>query len=77
MSVSSITDELGSVDFTSIDDLDPSLADGSRSVFDREVPIEIRNESSGNLDILSPMMESVRVRVFTHGSDEAFTSIRI
>ena len=77
MSVSSITDELGSVDFTSIDDLDPSLADGLRSVFDREVPMEIRSETNGNLDILSPMMESIRVRVFTHGSDETFSCIRI
>lgn len=77
MSISSITDELSSLDFSSIDDLDPSLADGSKSVFDREVPIEVRSESNGNMDLFAPMMESIRVRILTQGTEESFTSVRI
>ena len=32
----------GSFDFTSVEDMDPSTADGFRVIYDREVPVELR-----------------------------------
>lgn len=31
-------------DMTAIEDLDPSLVDGATIIYDREVPIEVRNQ---------------------------------
>ena len=34
--------ELHTFDFTSIEEMDPSIADGYRVIYDREVPFELR-----------------------------------
>jgi len=59
---------------TSIDDLDPSLADGFRLVYDRECPLEIRvQESSQQVGTL----EAVRVKVLVQGEEDAPAAVRV
>ena len=82
-------EEVSSLDFSSIDDLDPSLADGSKCIFEREVPIEIRalgpssSTSSQSEEFVSnnhnniPIVDSIRVKLLTKGTDDEFTSLRI
>ena len=41
----SVTDD-SIFDFSAIEELDPSVADGYRIIYDREVPVEVRTESS-------------------------------
>lgn len=63
-------------DFTDIDELDPSVADGYRIIYDREVPVEVRNQTSdGNAD--NGTMEAIKVKMLMLGPDEAPASIRL
>ena len=39
---------LHSFDFTSIDDMDPSLAGGHRAIYEREVPFELRVQQAAD-----------------------------
>jgi len=39
---------LNNFDYTAIDELDPSLTDGSTVLFDREAPFELRLQSAKN-----------------------------
>jgi len=67
----------------SSEDMDPSLADGSRIVWDMEVPIECRTQSGGDGegDVLERhqqgVLESIKVRLLVLGSDDSPSSIRI
>lgn len=62
-------------DFIAIQQADPSLADGSRLVYDREVPCELRamrgNESSAG------SLEHMKVKVLTSGEERNLSNIRI
>ena len=52
---------LGSFDFSSIEELDPSLAEGHRLVYDREVPFELRLEdTNGPQEVAS--FEAIRLK---------------
>lgn len=63
-------------EFTSLSELDPSVADGFRIVYDREVPMEVRTEnSSGDAD--HGTMESIKVKLLMLGPEEAPSSIRL
>lgn len=54
-------------DFTDIDELDPSVADGYRIIYDREVPVEVRNQTSdGNAD--NGTMEAIKVKMLMLGT---------
>lgn len=79
MSVSSGLEDISVIEFASIDDLDPSLADGYKCVFDREVPIEIRtiNDTLQTDEINVPILEAIKVKVLTQGTDDVFTTMRI
>ena len=39
-------DLLSAFDFSAIEDMDPSVADGYRVIYDREVPFELRVQVS-------------------------------
>lgn len=53
---------LNTFDFTGIEELDPSLSDGHRLIYDREVPFELRLEdTNGPQEVGS--LEGIRVKL--------------
>jgi hypothetical protein len=67
---------LGSFDFSAIEELDPSLAEGHRLVYDREVPFELRLEdTNGPQEVAS--FEAIRAKILLMGDDGAPSQIRI
>jgi hypothetical protein len=67
---------LGSFDFTAIEELDPSLAEGHRLVYDREVPFELRLEdTNGPQEVAS--FEAIRAKILLMGDDSSPTQIRV
>lgn len=62
-------------DFLAVQQADPSLADGSRIVYDREVPIELRAVVGGETS--SGSLEQLRVKVLSSGEDRNLASMRL
>lgn len=62
-------------DFLAVQQADPSLADGSRIVYDREVPLELRAIVAGESSAGS--LEPMRVKVLTNGESRNLASMRI
>lgn len=60
---------LNSLDFSAIEEMDPSLADGHHILYDREVPFELRiqDPSAGPQEVGT--LESIRVKVMLLGED--------
>lgn len=73
MSVAS--DSGPSFDFTSLDELDPSLSNGFRILYEREVPLEVRNQNGDGRQ--GGTLELIKVKILTVGSDDAPTAIRL
>jgi hypothetical protein len=66
----------GNFDFSSIEEQDPSLAEGHRLVYDREVPFELRlEETTGPQEIAS--FEAIRAKILIIGDDSVPAQIRI
>ena len=61
---------------SSLEELDPSVADGYRVIYDREVPVECRTRS-GSEDARQGVLESIKVKMLMLGGEEAPSSIRI
>ncbi|RHW68736.1 hypothetical protein DPX39_100086300 [Trypanosoma brucei equiperdum] len=60
-------------DFRAIEQSDPSIADGFRVVYDREVPCELRGvDGSGD-----GSLEGLKVKVLTLGDDHTLTALRV
>ena len=69
-------DILQNLDYTHIEENDPSLGDGHVLVFDREVPFELRLEdNSGPQEVAS--FESIRAKILVMGEDSYPTQVRI
>jgi len=66
-----------SYDFSQIEDMDPSLTNGYRLLYDREVPLEIRSVRVLGEKTSSGVLESIKVKMLVLGSDDAPQSIRI
>lgn len=67
---------LGNFDFSAIEELDPSLSEGHRLVYDREVPFELRLEdNNGPQEVAS--FEAIRSKILVMGDDIQPTQIRI
>ena len=66
----------GHLDLSSLEELDPSVADGYRVIYDREVPVECRTRS-GSEDARQGVLESIKVKMLMLGGEEAPSSIRI
>ena len=65
-------------DFPTIEDLDPSLSDGYRILYDREVPVEIRSIASPGDRTSTGVLESIKVKMLElPGADNSPLSIRI
>lgn len=64
------------VDLSAIEELDPSLADGASIIYDREVPIEVRNQV-GDEPIRQGVTETIKVKLLVVGSEQDPSKVRI
>jgi|UniRef100_A0A7S4GG13 hypothetical protein len=65
------------MDFKSIEEMDPSLADGHRVMYDREVPFELRTQESSQKPHDVGTLEAVKVKVLCLGEENSILSLRI
>lgn len=60
---------LNSFDFSAIEEMDPSLADGHRVVYDREVPFELRIQDATTGPHEVGTLEAIKIKVLILGDD--------
>jgi hypothetical protein len=60
---------MNSFDFSAIEEMDPSLADGHRIVYDREVPFELRIQDAGTGPQEVGTLEAIKIKVMVLGED--------
>ncbi|CAM9571902.1 unnamed protein product [Chrysoparadoxa australica] len=70
-------DLMQTFDFNAIEDMDPSLSDGSRTIYDREVPFELRVQENTDGPQQVGTLEAIRVKVLLLGDDDAPQSVRM
>eukprot|EP00904_Undaria_pinnatifida_P006602 jgi/Undpi1/3071/HiC_scaffold_15.g06447.m1 len=70
-------DMLQTFDFGSIEEMDPSVADGFRVIYDREVPFELRVQESADGPQQVGTLEAIKVKVLLLGDDPAPQSVRV
>lgn len=67
---------LSNFNFSEIEEKDPSLAEGYRLLYDREIPFELRLEDlNGPQEVAS--FEAIRTKLLLYGNDSAPSQIRI
>lgn len=67
---------LSNINFSEIEEKDPSLSEGHRLLYDREIPFELRLEdSNGPQEVAS--FEAIRAKLLLGGNDAAPSQIRI
>ncbi|CAB1110475.1 unnamed protein product [Ectocarpus sp. CCAP 1310/34] len=69
--------ELQTCDFGAIEEMDPSIADGFRVIYDREVPFELRVQESADGPQQVGTLEAIKVKVLMLGDDAAPQSVRV
>lgn len=71
------TSVLNCFDFSAIEEMDPSLAEGHRQTYDRNVPFELRIQdiSSGAQEVGT--LESIRVKILVLGDSMSPANLRI
>ena len=68
---------LNAFDFHAIDEMDPSLADGHRIVYDREVPFELRIQDNDTGPQEVGTLEAIKVKILVLGDDQNPEQIRV
>ena len=69
-------DILANFDFSEIEEKDPSLSEGHKLLYDREVPFELRLEdSNGPQEVAS--FEAIRCKILLGGEEQSPSQIRI
>lgn len=68
--------ELNTFDFNSISEMDPSIADGYRVIYDREVPFELRLVDDSSAQQVGTL-EAVKAKVLVLGDEHSLQSIRV
>merc|ERR1719301_64108 len=68
-SVNSNASFLDGFDFSAIEEMDPSLADGHRAVYDREVPFELRVQDASTGPQEVGTLEAIRCKVLALGEE--------
>lgn len=67
---------LNNINFSEIEEKDPSLSEGHRLLYDREIPFELRLEdTNGPQEVAS--FEAIRAKILLGGNDSAPSQIRI
>eukprot|EP00758_Cryptobia_borreli_P003704 Tbor_TRINITY_DN3931_c0_g1::TRINITY_DN3931_c0_g1_i1::g.835::m.835 len=62
-------------EFRLIEEKDPSIADGHRVIYDREVPFELRPADGAEHDVGA--LEGIKVKILTLGEENSISSLRI
>jgi hypothetical protein len=68
---------LGVFDFSTIDEMDPSLIGGHRVVYEREVPFELRVQQAEHAPQEVGTLEAVKVKLLLLGDDGAPSGVRV
>ncbi|GMH36171.1 hypothetical protein BSKO_04039 [Bryopsis sp. KO-2023] len=66
-----------SLDFASLDELDPSLVEGYRLFYEREVPLELRTYDGTSFPTEVGTLEALRVKVLIAGDAKRPDAIRV
>jgi hypothetical protein len=67
---------LGNFDFSAIEELDPSLSEGHRLAYDKEVPFELRLEdTNGPQEVAS--FEAIRAKILLIGEENNPQQVRL
>jgi len=64
------------LDTAALEDMDPSISDGYRVIYDREVPVECRTKS-GTEEARQGVLESIKVKMLMLGTEDSPASIRV
>mmetsp|Transcript_10496 Transcript_10496/g.29171 ORF Transcript_10496/g.29171 Transcript_10496/m.29171 type:complete len:251 (-) Transcript_10496:85-837(-) len=76
-SVQSNASSLDAFDFTAIEEMDPSLAEGHRVVYDREVPFELRVQDADTGPQEVGTLEAVKCKILALGEEQTPQHCRI
>ena len=68
---------LNAIDFRSIDEMDPSLADGHKLIYEREVPFELRIQEGSTGPQEVGTLEAIKVKVLLLGDSMSPEQIKI
>ena len=60
-----------------LEEVDPSLADGHRIFYEREVPFELRSAQGNEEPREVGALEAIRVKILALGDEGAFTGLRV
>ena len=77
MAASANDDSLHAFDFSTIDDMDPSLAGGHKAIYEREVPFELRVQQAADTPQEVGTLEAVKVKILVLGEDASPAAIRM
>lgn len=69
--------ELSTLDVNSFDEMDPSLSEGHRLLFDKEIPFELRIPQSTNNSADLGTIENIRVKVLLLGEEDSPQEFKI
>lgn len=76
-SVQSNANSLDAFDFTAIEEMDPSLADGHHVVYDREVPFELRVQDAETSPQEVGTLEAIKCKILALGDDQNLQHCRV
>jgi hypothetical protein len=68
---------LNAFDFSQINEMDPSMVDGHRIYYDREVPFELRIQDENSTPQEVGTLEAIRAKVLVKGEGQAIDEIKV
>lgn len=68
---------LNAFDFSAIEEMDPSVQDGHRVIYDREVPFELRAHEFAEGPAESGSLEAIKVKILVLGDEHSPVSLRV
>ena len=68
---------MNTLDFRTIEEMDPSVADGYGVIYDREVPFELRLQESNDGPQEVGTLEAIKVKILVLGEDGNPNSLRL
>jgi hypothetical protein len=71
-----LEDEENAFDFSSLQDFDPSIVDGFRVLYEKEVPTEIRYQGEDQ-EISQGYLETLKMKLLIVGEEESPSAIRL
>ena len=59
----SLNSSISNIDFSAIEELDPSISDGYRIIYDRECPLELRFQETAKSPQEVGTLEAIKVKI--------------